>query len=424
MGSRSPKTSSETSSEERKPETQEQNKTIENIDDEPSTIRTAHSLLDSSTNSSTSSLQKQTTKLSVAKKVAGGWWSQIKNRKASADRKRQMPSDHSQQLYETNSISTSPGAASFKQSEPTDVVESSSIQDSQSFALSSPSPPPSAQQGSLMKISHSRKSESGIDHLGSPSSAPKVLVVDASSPQSQNPSASKKSGRRATFTAASPRSRRSSLYSFDIDVDTPRSDAFDIPMPSTSASPTAIKGPDKLTISPLSLNSSQDSPAAFVGPDGLSAIAISPGRLGHTRGKSNSSVRRSRPVSINSATGPSPRVSKRFSKRASILPPAALDLLKESEPVPQIPEQWRTPTTANGANSGFPNSAQLREPSPPPYELKQHAYAIRGLREYEDCLDEWDLFVVRAKEEEGVDGREVGFMYSLNSLADLFRCIS
>ena len=32
-----------------------------------------------------------------------------------------------------------------------------------------------------------------------------------------------------------------------------------------------------------------------------------------------------------------------------------------------------------------------RSPSPPPYEQKQHAYAVRGLREYEDCLDEWEL---------------------------------
>lgn len=54
----------------------------------------------------------------------------------------------------------------------------------------------------------------------------------------------------------------------------------------------------------------------------------------------------------------SPRVSLRFSKRISILPPAALDMLKESgESVPQIPEQWR----------------------PKGYDKKLHAYAIRGL---------------------------------------------
>jgi len=66
----------------------------------------------------------------------------------------------------------------------------------------------------------------------------------------------------------------------------------------------------------------------------------------------------------------SPRVSKRFSKRASILPPPALDLLFEtSEPVPQIPEQFRMTS----------------------YSLHLHPYAVRGLREYEDSLDEYDV---------------------------------
>ena len=107
-------------------------------------------------------------------------------------------------------------------------------------------------------------------------------------------------------------------------------------------------------------------------------------------------------------------MSKRFSKRASILPPPALDLLKESpsEPVPKIPEQYKTPTTGNTQNGMFVAGALAkppveRSPSPPPYEQKQHAYAVRGLREYEDCLDEWELFVHRAKEEEGADGKEV-----------------
>lgn len=66
----------------------------------------------------------------------------------------------------------------------------------------------------------------------------------------------------------------------------------------------------------------------------------------------------------------SPRVSKRFSKRASILPPPALDLLLESsEPVPQIPKEFQ---------------------NPPPYQQHQHPYAVRALREYEDALDEFD----------------------------------
>lgn len=66
----------------------------------------------------------------------------------------------------------------------------------------------------------------------------------------------------------------------------------------------------------------------------------------------------------------SPRVSKRFSKRASILPPPALDLLLESsEPVPRIPKEFQ---------------------NPPPYAPSQHPYAVRSLREYEDALDEFD----------------------------------
>lgn len=66
----------------------------------------------------------------------------------------------------------------------------------------------------------------------------------------------------------------------------------------------------------------------------------------------------------------SPRVSLRFSKRISILPPAALDMLKESgEPVPAIPAQYRQSVLA-----GYPKGL--------------HPYAIRGLRDYEDALGE------------------------------------
>jgi hypothetical protein len=143
----------------------------------------------------------------------------------------------------------------------------------------------------------------------------------------------------------------------------------------------------------------------------------------HKRHKSTSSVRRSRPVSVASdRTGPSPRVSKRFSKRASILPPQALDLLREgpSEPVPKIPEQYMSPTSLTGTKSTTGESAlnsAARPPSPDPYPLRLHPYAIRGLREYEDCLDEWELFVHRVKEEEGVDGREVS-----KSFATCFSC--
>lgn len=110
----------------------------------------------------------------------------------------------------------------------------------------------------------------------------------------------------------------------------------------------------------------------------------------------------------------SPRVSLRFSKRISILPPAALDLLKESgEAVPPIPKEY----------------LQREMES---YDRKLHPYAIRGLRDYEDALgeflrlrpelnaervadsfssclartDEWTDWVARLQEEED-DGKKV-----------------
>ncbi|GAA5976133.1 hypothetical protein JCM11641_003289 [Rhodosporidiobolus odoratus] len=87
----------------------------------------------------------------------------------------------------------------------------------------------------------------------------------------------------------------------------------------------------------------------------------------------------------------SPRVSLRFSKRISILPPAALDLLKGVnnggvEAVPPIPAQYR-----QSLNTG--------------YDKKLHPYAIRGLRDYEDALDEWTDWVARLQEEEDAGGK-------------------
>lgn len=58
-----------------------------------------------------------------------------------------------------------------------------------------------------------------------------------------------------------------------------------------------------------------------------------------------------------------------------------MDLLFESkEPVPSIPQHFKTPL--------------------PPYELRLHPYAIRGLREYEESLDEYDVWAIRVLEEE------------------------
>lgn len=230
---------------------------------------------------------------------------------------------------------------------------------------------------------------------------------------------------RSNNSATSPRSRRSSLYSFDLDVETPRSDSFDFPrsplspmgngiVHAATAPVSPVGGSGVLSISPVAFGALMEGAMQFgesTGDASAASGSLTPGTA-HRRHKSASSVtRRSRPVSVASdRTGPSPRVSKRFSKRASILPPPALDLLKESphEPVPKIPDQYKTPTSGTSKVFGVSaiNSAH-RAPSPPPYAERLHAYAIRGLREYEDCLDEWELFVHRAKEEEGVDGREV-----------------
>lgn len=263
--------------------------------------------------------------------------------------------------------------------------------------------------------------------------APPPRLRKKSSRKSIRRGANQSATANGRLSAMSPRSRRSSMYSFDLDTETPRSDSFDLPrspllasaggiVQSGSTSPAAGDNAGVLSLSPVAFGALMDGALNFnLDSDDAngdrSGDRLTPG--GHKRLKSVSSARnRSRPVSVASdRTGPSPRVSKRFSKRASILPPPALDLLKESpsEPVPKIPEQYKSPTTCGDqANHESPAiSSALRAPSPEAYERKLHPYAVRGLREYEDCLDEWELFVHRVKEEEGVDGREVSFSWHL-----------
>ncbi|GAA5992393.1 hypothetical protein JCM10908_000461 [Rhodotorula pacifica] len=108
-------------------------------------------------------------------------------------------------------------------------------------------------------------------------------------------------------------------------------------------------------------------PAGPTSPPGSSSDAASP----------------TRPRSADRVSALSPRVSVRFSKRSSILPPAALDLLKATgiEEVPPIPERFR-------------QSVQTG------YDKRLHPYAVRGLRDYEDALDEWTDWVARLQEEE------------------------
>ncbi|GAA5890657.1 hypothetical protein JCM6882_000614 [Rhodosporidiobolus microsporus] len=108
-----------------------------------------------------------------------------------------------------------------------------------------------------------------------------------------------------------------------------------------------------------------------------------------------SPIRPTRPGDPHSAI--SPRVSLRFSKRISILPPAALDLLKEAnsagpiEAVPAIPARFR--------------QSLMQDPG---YDKKLHPYAVRGLRDYEDALDEWTEWTARLWKEEEEAGGIVG----------------
>lgn len=92
----------------------------------------------------------------------------------------------------------------------------------------------------------------------------------------------------------------------------------------------------------------------------LDQLAITPNGPAPRRRKISS---QSRPTSSHS-----PRVSVRFSKRASILPPAALDLLKDlGEAVPPIPDRFIVEHRIS-------------------YDRRLHPYAVRGLRDYEDAL--------------------------------------
>lgn len=405
------KPSLEATEEERDADLSLQNATVEAIGEQPPIVMSPPLLLTPSANSSTTTLAKAT-KLAAAKKAAGGWWNNLKSRKGSASHDKTKPTAYdAMQLHDSLPSQL-------------ETAASDGMQETARSLAPTPIPVPQVQQD----IGHAESPTPAAEladtsgHPILPPQVPEFLKVESTAGRLRKSSATRKSVRRTTAsgTAATPsRSRRSSMYSFDLDVNTPRSDAFDFPMSpmsATVASPNSSSDAaiGTLSLSPVAFSALMDGAITF-GSDEITSGASSPHRSRHQRGKSASSLRKSRPTSVISERGgPSPRVSKRFSKRASILPPPALDLLKgsPSEPVPKIPEQYKTPTTGN-TQTGIFASGVLAKPadrpaSPPPYDQKQHAYAMRGLREYEDCLDEWELFVHRAKEEEGADGREVG----------------
>ncbi|GAA5876682.1 hypothetical protein JCM16303_003625 [Sporobolomyces ruberrimus] len=122
-----------------------------------------------------------------------------------------------------------------------------------------------------------------------------------------------------------------------------------------------------------------------------------------------SPIRRTANAHPDPQSAMSPRVSLRFSKRISILPPAALDLLKkerggglESVSIPPIPAQYRRSVMQ-----------QLG------YDKKLHPYAVRGLRDLEDSYDEWTDWVAKLQEEvdNGARGNTSAFMDVVPRLA-------
>jgi hypothetical protein len=84
------------------------------------------------------------------------------------------------------------------------------------------------------------------------------------------------------------------------------------------------------------------------------------------------------------------RQSRRFTKRQSILPPAALQSLAA------IGETFNLVVPYEYKQHG--------------YEKRLHCYAIRGLRDYEDALDEWTDWVIRLREEDGDQPLSAGFI--------------
>ncbi|GAA5909364.1 DUF1765 domain-containing protein [Sporobolomyces salmoneus] len=124
-----------------------------------------------------------------------------------------------------------------------------------------------------------------------------------------------------------------------------------------------------------------------------------------------SPIRRTANAHPNPQSAVSPRVSLRFSKRASILPPAALELLKkegkngggiDSVSVPPIPAQYR--------------HSMMQQIG---YDKKLHQYARLGLVDLELSFEEWDDWVAKLQEEEdsGARGTNSTFMDVVPRLA-------
>ncbi|GAC94979.1 hypothetical protein PHSY_002552 [Pseudozyma hubeiensis SY62] len=88
----------------------------------------------------------------------------------------------------------------------------------------------------------------------------------------------------------------------------------------------------------------------------------------------------------------SPRISKAFSRRASMLPGPASELVAEAEaqqvpPVPDLPTEHMG-LGLSGVNGGGPDAPRAAEV----YDDTLHIYAVQSLREYEQTVQEHDEF--------------------------------
>lgn len=164
-------------------------------------------------------------------------------------------------------------------------------------------------------------------------------------------------------------------FEFELGAEIPRSDSFDTPVttPSPSDSATAAAAA-----------------AGTLTPGKASAAAADNSTATTTTGKANLE----------------PRVSTRFSKRASLLPPAALDMLKdnsgsedEGSPVPDVPsvplqyvqqqqQQRQAQEDSAARKKRRKREKEEREAQAMAYAKPKHAYAVKALAEYEQSLEE------------------------------------
>ncbi|KAG0142291.1 hypothetical protein CROQUDRAFT_97701 [Cronartium quercuum f. sp. fusiforme G11] len=209
-----------------------------------------------------------------------------------------------------------------------------------------PVPAPASSEVDLREV---RRSESSQDHPSSPSSTPPSRQVNSDDDESMRTPRKSDSSQRSSHSPDSPTFFK---FEFELGAEMPRSDSFDTPI-TTPAHSEAVAHPQLADSSTT--------------PPKITTDAVPP----------------------NPST-PGPRVSSRFSKRASLLPPAALNLLRENEILPSVP--------TIPAALAFPTAkpAQLFVA----YPIAQHPYAIRALAEYEQSLEEEHEWKEKLAEEE------------------------